>query len=48
MLRRVAIEPSRRLGELALAAGPISALRVQPRDRDVDEPLQEVALVFGR
>ena len=48
MLRRVAIEPSRRLGELALAARPISALRVQPRDSDMDEPLQEVALVFGR
>jgi hypothetical protein len=41
-------EASGRLLELTLAAGPIRPLRVQPRDGDVDEPLQEVALAVRR
>ncbi len=45
---RVAVEPSRGLHELALAADRVPALGVKPRDRDMDEPLQEVALVVGR
>jgi hypothetical protein len=35
-----------RLGELALAAGSIAPPRLVPGDRDVDEPLEEVALPF--
>jgi len=44
----VAGEPSLRLRELAVASVAVAALRVQPRDRDVDEPLQEVALGIRR
>jgi hypothetical protein len=36
------------LDELSLAAVAVSALGVEPRDRDVDEPLQEVALLRRR
>src|SRR5262245_583971 len=48
MLGRVRPEPPRRLVELTLAAGSVPALSVQPGDGDVDESLQEVALVRGR
>ena len=40
----VRAQATRRLLELALAPGSVSATRVQPGDRDVHEPLQEVAL----
>jgi len=38
-------EPPRRLRELPLAADPPPASRLVPRDRDVDESLEEVALL---
>jgi hypothetical protein len=44
MGRRVRPEPAARLRELAFAADPISATRLVPGDRHVDEPLEEVAL----
>ena len=44
MTRAVAAEASLGLHELPLAAVAVSALCVQPRDGDVDEPLEEVAL----
>ena len=44
MARPVAAEASLGLHELPLAAVAVAALGVQPRDGDVDEPLQEVAL----
>ena len=47
MLRRVRPQAPRRLLELALASDTVSAAGLVPRDRDVDEPLEEVAL-FGR
>ena len=46
--RAVSVEPPFRLRELPFAAGPVPALGVVPGDRDVDEPLEEVALVPGR
>jgi CheY-like chemotaxis protein len=42
--RCVGLEPSARLLELALAADPVAAAGLVPRDGHVDEPLQEVAL----
>jgi hypothetical protein len=33
---------------LPLAADPVAAARLVPRDRDVDEPLEEVSLGVGR
>ena len=44
MTRAVAVEASLGLHELPLAAVAVSALGVKPRDGDVDEPLEEVAL----
>ena len=44
MRRPVRVEATRGLLELALASGPVSAPGVQPGDRDVHEPLEEVAL----
>ena len=40
----VAAEASLGLHELPLAAVPVAALGVEPRDGDMDEPLEEVAL----
>ncbi len=48
VLGGVGREPPRRLGELALAARPVAALRLVPGDGDVDEPLEEVALLAWR
>ena len=39
-----ACEAPRGLLELTLAAGLVTAAGVEPGDRDVDEPLEEVAL----
>ena len=44
MTRAVAVKASLGLNELPLAAVAVSALRVKPRDGDVDESLEEVAL----
>jgi hypothetical protein len=44
VLRRERPEPTRRLLELPLAAGAVAAAGLVPRDREVDEPLEEVAL----
>jgi hypothetical protein len=44
MVRRVRAEPTRRLLQLPLVSGPISAAGVVPGDCDVDEALEEVAL----
>ena len=44
MRRRVRPESAARLLELTLAADPVAPAGLVPRDRDVDEPLQEVAL----
>jgi hypothetical protein len=44
MVRRVRTEPAHRLLELPLISGPISTAGVMPRDGDVDEALEEVAL----
>ena len=46
--RRVRAEPPRRLLELALAADPVPAPGLVPRDGDVDEPLVEVAFLRRR
>jgi hypothetical protein len=46
--RGVRAESPRRLLELALAADPVPAPDLVPRDRDVDEPLVEVALLRRR
>jgi hypothetical protein len=46
--RRIRAEPPRRLLELALAADPVPAPGLVPRDGDVDEPLVEVALLRRR
>ena len=43
--RRVGTEPPRRLRELPLATDPVAATRLVPRDRDVDESLEEVPFV---
>ena len=48
MPRRVGREPAGRLFELALAADPVPAAGLVPRDRDVDEPLVEVTLLRRR
>ena len=49
MLRRVRPEPPGRLLQLALAADPVAAAGLVPRDRHVDEALVEVALLrLGR
>ncbi len=48
MCRRIAPQPSRRLLELALAAGAVAAFRVEPRDGHVNESLQEVPLLGRR
>ena len=47
MDRGVRGKPALRLRELALAAGPVVPARVMPRDGDVNETLQEVALLLG-
>ena len=44
MAGRIRAEPARRLLELPLVSGPISAAGVMPSDSDVDEALEEVAL----
>jgi hypothetical protein len=44
MVGRVRAEPARGLLELPLVSGPISAAGVMPRDGDVNEALEEVAL----
>ena len=44
MAGRIRAEPARRLLELALVSGPISAAGVMPGDGDVNEALEEVAL----
>jgi hypothetical protein len=43
----VPLETAGRLLELPLAARPVATLRVKPRDCDVHEPLEEVALRLG-
>ena len=48
MGRRERLEPAQRLCELPLGADLASAPRLVPRDRDVNETLEEVALVAGR
>jgi hypothetical protein len=48
MTGRVSTESPRRLLELALAADPVPAAGLVPRDRDVDESLVEVALLRRR
>ena len=47
MLRRVRREATRGLLELPLTTDPPAALRLVPRDRDMDEPLEEIALLLG-
>jgi hypothetical protein len=44
VLGRVRPEPTRRLLQLPLAADPVAAAGLVPRDRDVHEALVEVAL----
>ncbi|HXY85327.1 MAG TPA: hypothetical protein VEH52_07565 [Gaiellaceae bacterium] len=46
--RRVGTEATNRLLELSLRPDPASPRCLVPRDRDVDEPLQEVALLGRR
>jgi hypothetical protein len=48
VLRRVGAEPALRLLELALAPDGVASAGLVPGDRDVDEPLEEVALLCGR
>src|SRR5262245_65247056 len=45
MLGCVRAESPRRLLELAFATRAVVSLRVEPRDRDVDEALEEVPLL---
>ena len=45
---RIRRKPPGRLLELALAADAVAASGLVPRDRDVDQPLEEVALLGGR
>ena len=44
VFRRVRPEPAGCLLQLPLAADPVSAAGLVPGDRDVDEPLEEIAL----
>lgn len=48
MRRRVRAEAPRRLLELALGADPVAPPGLVPRDRDMDETLEEIALGGGR
>ena len=48
MLRRVGPEPPRRLLELPLAADAVPTPGLVPGNSDVDEPLEEVALLGRR
>ena len=48
MGRRERLEPAQRLCELPLGADLASAPGLVPRNRDVHETLEEVALVAGR
>jgi hypothetical protein len=48
MLRRVGPQPPPRLLELALAPDAVPSARLVPGDRDVDKPLEEVALLGRR
>jgi len=48
MRRRIRAQPPFRLLELPVAARRVSSLRLVPRNGDVNEPLEEVALVVGR
>jgi hypothetical protein len=48
MLRRVGPEPPPRLLELPLAADPVPAPGLEPGYRDVDEALEEIALLSRR
>ena len=48
MLRRVGPEPPRRLFELPLAADAVPPPGLVPGDSDVDETLEEVALLGRR
>jgi hypothetical protein len=48
VLRREAAEAALGLLQLPLAADPVPAAGLVPRDRDVDEALEEVALVRRR
>jgi hypothetical protein len=48
VLRRVRAQPPRSLLELALAADAVPAAGLVPGDRDVDEALEEVALLVRR
>jgi hypothetical protein len=45
VLRRIRPQPARGLRELPLAADAVAAAGLVPRDRDVNEPLKEVALL---
>jgi len=44
---RVGLQPPDRLGELTFHPDSPPAARLVPRDRDVDEPLEEVPLLAG-
>jgi hypothetical protein len=46
--RGVGLEPPDRLGELTFHSDSPPAAGLVPRDRDVDEPLEEVALILRR
>ena len=48
MLRRVSKKPALGLLELPLAADAVASSGLVPGDRDVDESLEEVALIDGR
>jgi len=49
VLRRVPLEAPSCLVQLSLAADAVATAGLVPRDRDVHEPLEEVALVqLGR
>jgi hypothetical protein len=48
VLRRVRPKPARRLLELAFAADAVAAAGLIPGDRDVNEALEEVALLGRR
>jgi hypothetical protein len=48
VLRRVGTEPAGGFLQLSLAPDPVAALGLVPRDGNVDEPLEEVALLLRR